>query len=52
VLFDVLLDLASEDAVVLFEANRWRFNDESFRYLSSLLVGNLDDRAVIYGGVG
>jgi hypothetical protein len=52
VLFDVLLDLASEDAVVFFETNRWRFDDEGFRYFSSLLVGNLDDGAVIYSGVG
>jgi hypothetical protein len=49
VLFDVLLDLTSEDTVVLLQTDRWRFDDKGFWYLAGLLIGDLNNGAVIYG---
>lgn len=41
------LDVASQGAIVFFEADRGSLDDESLRYFARLLIRNLNDCAVI-----
>jgi hypothetical protein len=52
VLLNILLNFASDNAIVLLDANRRRLDDKRLGNLARCLVGNLDDRAVGNGWVG
>jgi len=52
VLFNILLDITSDEAVILFEPNRGRLDDKGLWDFSRFLVRDLDHSAVFNRGVG
>lgn len=49
---NMLLDLASDHAIIVFEADRGGLDDKGFGDLACCIVGDGNHSAVSYGGVG
>jgi len=49
---NMLLDFSCDHPIVVFEANRGGFDDEGFGDFACCVVGDGNDGAVGYGGVG
>lgn len=50
-LLDMLLDVTCDHSVALFETHGRRLHDERLRHLASIVVGDLNDGAIIYSGM-
>lgn len=50
-LLNMLLDIPCNHAIAFLEANRGTLDDKRLGHLASIIVGDLDDRAVVDGGV-